>query len=1846
MRDIRVVGMGLRAPKSPNVHAFLDNLDQHVDMTTESRRYPENYMGLPPRTGTLEPQGFDSTFFGYNAKQADSLDHGIRILLHTTYEALLDAGISKESLDGDSRTGVFIGHCFSDMYQYNSSFFNEKTGNEIVNEAHCMAANKISFFFNLKGPSMTIDTACSSSLVAMDMAVKAIKEGTIDRAIVGGISMTLNPSVNKSFHAFSMLSPDGRCYSFDDRANGYCRSEAVATIIISSSPTDRNYYCRVAGSGSNNNGHMKEGITFPSGEAQFRLADQVAFSNNIQTRRVRFVEAHGTGTTAGDKQELEGLLRFYGAHSKGLRIGSVKSNMGHAEGASGIMSVCKALLMMRTDKIYANHDFQVSSHEPIKDGIFRVLKETEDYEFKKGDLIHVNNFGFGGSNAVVFLEKMDMISKYAAPTVPYSITNHPDLTDRQDASTIVANMMHGGLRYINGQKITRPVDVDRGLAIVFPGQGSQYEQMCKELYTSILIYRETIERLDSLLATETDGNAPSLVLLYEHGGEWMQARYSTLGIVSSQVAIANIMQENGISEPQYVIGHSIGEIAACYMSGAIDERTAIVLAYNRSKCVSMINDLKNGYIGSMIAVGLTVADVEQEINTLGLVETRIACYNATSGQTVSGPKTEVDILFNTLKARGVFVAQINTDGVAYHSKILDRSRDKIAEALYMKHSTSKELPDNLLPTSLKHYHPDVMIDLEFHCNNIASPVYFCHRIDELPSGTLVMEIGPSAILTSQMKRSRTDLHYCTLVEKGKPEQNLKRLSDLGLYVALEGHVPLGQDMTLYQTPDSMIGYENVLDSRQHFFIPTYRDYEFADKTGAKKVQFNLDTEWSSMRDHVVGGHNLFPAMGYVYAIWKVYENADLKISGLKIREGLVIERTAKKIELEVRLEHDGNVAVCFDGKVKVTATVHKVETEIKVPNCEESTGMTRAQFYSWIRRVGYAYRNMYMALDNIKPSDASIRTDVDWVSYFDSCLHLLLYTRETMAFPTGIDEVVLVKAGAKSGRVFRIDDVSVCTENIRISGVAMTPSLYNYSTTAVTRKQVFVPYFSDESIDPAEFHEVVRFCGGCVCLNGLTAKELWPNASELFSSDGKVFVTDMTDELYSRPPGTFTILVTDKQPPPSGWIVRSGRYALYGAKFTDVVFTSSYQDIRPDGRTYCITGAGAATSFVKTLSKEGYPAVVFSNQNTGMFVNDIQDDQVGLWVEMVNTSSPVEPGVSVHGSVRRPGMVESFEWIQSSTKSHTVTHAALNFRDVMRAYGQLKENDMRIGFEFSGFDNADGQRVCGVTTNGIANHCNPVYTFDIPADVTDAEAATIPVVYLTAYYALFGKAHVQPGDAVLIHAGSGGVGIAAINICQKRGIEVFTTCQTSKRQWIKDVFGLDDAHIGDSRSDAFVQTVLDGTAGRGVKCVVNSLSGDLLLAGLKCVMSGGSFCEIGKYDVMNGSAISLAILERNLSFHVIDLMPLLSDKRMHALWDEYLTAGFMSGEIKPLPMTLYPPEQTVQALRDMSQGKHRGKILIDFTKPVTGSVRMFKTFEVSGETHMITGGLGGFALCLADRLSMRGARAVVLIGRSNTPLGRWQQDMIDRIQTRGTMVVIHTSGIDHLPYDIDVDTVWHAATVYRDQMFTVMNPADWSEMLKVKPGGALAIRAMYPCAKIINVSSIVSYLGNPGQTNYAWANGALDDLGRNNIGCTTIQLGAVDNVGFVAQRDENLRILENADSLALVRVQEILDFCEEVYEEPNGVFSYYAKKVAETHAVADLSAWTMEDSCKMLQHIIGTSADTLKDMVDAPIDTLGMDSLSRVELINTIKQMGGPAIPPPTVGAMSIRVLTDKIKQK
>ena len=438
-----IVGIGCRFPGGANSpEAFWQLLRDGVEAVGEvpSDRYDVDsvFDPDPARKGTMytrrggfvdDIDRFDAAFFGFSPREASRVDPQHRLLLEIAYEALEDAGLSADQAAG-SRTGVFVGfsaHDYSSiqMYPFNRHLIDSHS---MTGGASSIAANRISYMLDLRGPSFIVDTACSSALTAVHLAMRSLRNGECDLALAGGAQLNLTPEISIGFCKASMISPDGRCHAFDARANGYVRGEGGGLVLLK--PLDAavadgdRIYAVLVGTGINQDGGVG-GMTVPSAEAQEEMLRTGLADAGLEPDAIQYAEAHGTGTPVGDPIEAAALGAVFGhAGSNGGRfpIGSVKTNIGHLEAGAGAAGLIKSALALHHGEIPPSLNFEEPSPDIDFDALaLRVVTELEPWPSNGGvPAATINSFGFGGANANAVLQ--------AAPRVEASVDSTPEQT--------------------------------------------------------------------------------------------------------------------------------------------------------------------------------------------------------------------------------------------------------------------------------------------------------------------------------------------------------------------------------------------------------------------------------------------------------------------------------------------------------------------------------------------------------------------------------------------------------------------------------------------------------------------------------------------------------------------------------------------------------------------------------------------------------------------------------------------------------------------------------------------------------------------------------------------------------------------------------------------------------------------------------------------------------------------------------------------------------------------------------------------------------------------------------------------------------------------------------------------------------------------------------------------------------------------------------------------------------------------------------------------------------------------------------------------------------------------------
>ncbi|KAG5885209.1 hypothetical protein JTB14_012232 [Gonioctena quinquepunctata] len=628
------------------------------------------------------------------------------------------------------------------------------------------------------------------------------------------------------------------------------------------------------------------------------------------------------------------------------------------------------------------------------------------------------------------------------------------------------------------------------------------------------------------------------------------------------------------------------------------------------------------------------------------------------------------------------------------------------------------------------------------------------------------------------------------------------------------------------------------------------------------------------------------------------------------------------------------------------------------------------------------------------------------------------------------------------------------------------------------------------------------------------------------------------------------------------------------------------------------------------------------------------------------------------------GDLASLRWIEGplgyykgddpNTELCHVYYAPLNFRDIMLATGKLPPDalpgdlagqDCILGLEFSGRDSS-GKRVMGmVAAKSLATTvlADPGFLWEVPEKWSLEEAATIPVVYGTSYYALVVRGGLKPGESLLVHAGTGGVGQASIAIALHMGCTVFTTVSSqAKRDFLKKTFPqLKDEHIGNSRDTSFEQMVLTQTDGRGVDCVLNSLAASQLQASVRCLAVGGRFLEIGKVDLSNNSPLGMSIFLKNTTFHGILLDALFdsdsSDKRQVM---KLVSDGIESGAVRPLAKTVFSEHQVEQAFRFMASGKHIGKVLLQIReeesrktqRPAVKTVGAIpRTYMDPEKSYVLVGGLGGFGLELAKWLIIRGATKIVLTSRSGVKTG-YQSLCVRRWREKGLKVVISTAdattekGAKRLLEEANalgpVGGIFNLAVVLRDAMMENQSEADFKTVCKPKIDGSKQLdvvsKTLAPQLDyFVNFSSVSCGRGNAGQANYGLANSAMERIAeaRQAAGLPgiAIQWGAIGDVGLILETMGG-NDTEVGGTLPQ-RMSSCLATMDTFLQQPHSVVAsmVLAEKRKGTGGGSQIS---LTDA---VGNILGIK-DTSNIAPTASLADLGMDSLMGAEIKQTLER--------------------------
>nr|VFJ91500.1 MAG: Acyl transferase domain-containing protein [Candidatus Kentron sp. LFY] len=781
----------------------------------------------------------DALFFGISPREAEALDPQQRLLLEVAWEALEDAGLVPKQLAG-SATGVFVGGFIVDHITKSTSPYNrDLLGTySAVSFTHTILSARIAYVLDLHGPCMTMDTACSSSLVAFHQACQSIRAGESEIALVGGVNVMYRPEIPISMCKSQLLAADGRSKSFDARGDGYGRGEGAGVVVLKPLDAAKRdgdaIYAVVCGTGVNQDGRT-EGITLPNGEAQAALIRRVWEKSGISPSEIAYFEAHGTGTAAGDPIECNALGAVLGQeHSPPNRppedacfVGSLKANIGHLEAGAGIASVIKTSLCLKHRQIPPVANLEEPNPKiPFEALGLRLPRKLEPIpEAKRPAYAGINSFGYGGTNAHVILEEAPAAERSPieeALDTPYLLPlsarsekalsalaqSYLDFLSAPETSPLRDICYSAGVRREHhNHRLALIADSHDGMAeqlqsfvkgegghlltgqvfpgqearpvFVFTGMGPQWWAMGRELLQHEPVFRQVAEECDAVFQELSGWSILTEMRSGEADSKMSETHIAQPANFIVQAGLSALWRAWGI-EPAAIVGHSVGDVTASYISGILGLEDAMLVSYHRSRLQKTVAGQ-----GKMLAAGLAMDEAQ---TLLGIDGERVsfAAVNSPASVTLSGDPDTLERMAKELQARGIFNRFLKVE-LAYHSHIMDSLKDEFRAVLSTLRPRTPSVP--YYSTVLGQRVEDAVCDGEYWCNNIREPVLFAKSIANLMEDghRLFLEVGPHPVLSTAIKECL--MHrgakgtVISSLHREKPERANLREALGGLYIA-------------------------------------------------------------------------------------------------------------------------------------------------------------------------------------------------------------------------------------------------------------------------------------------------------------------------------------------------------------------------------------------------------------------------------------------------------------------------------------------------------------------------------------------------------------------------------------------------------------------------------------------------------------------------------------------------------------------------------------------------------------------------------------------------------------------------------------------------------------------------------------------------------------------------------------------------------------------------------------------------------------------------------------------------------------------------------------------------------
>ncbi|WP_399196992.1 SDR family NAD(P)-dependent oxidoreductase, partial [Streptomyces sp. WAC 01325] len=1638
------------------------------------------------------------------------------------------------------------------------------------------------------------------------------RSGECDLALAGGATVMATPTIFLEFARQGGLAGDGRCKSFADGADGTGWAEGGGVLVLERlSDARRNNHpvlAVVRGSAVNQDG-ASNGLTAPNGPSQQRVIRQALASAGVDASEVDAVEAHGTGTRLGDPIEAQALLATYGqahADDEPLLLGSIKSNIGHAQAAAGVASVVKMVMALREQTLPRTlHVDEPSSHVDWSVGAVELL--TEERAWPRGERPRragVSSFGISGTNAHVILEEAPAAtsprrpeSPTPVPVIPWALSGRsrqamdaqsdrlatflaerPELspldiglslaTSRAalDHRAVVLGRDADELRSRLAMPAVTGVVTEGRTAWMFTGQGSQRLGMGRELHTAYPQFARAFDETAALLEAELSGvdgfPLPLRAVLFadedsEAAALLDRTGYAQAALFTVETALASLLDSWGL-RPDLVLGHSIGEYAAAYTAGIFELPDAVRLVAARAR---LMQALPEG--GAMAAVE---AD-EGEVADLLTADVTIAAVNGPTAVVVSGTEEGVERVMAAVRERGRRVTRLRVSH-AFHSPLMEPMLDEfttVAEQITYHRPT---LPAVSTLTGATLGDGDWTTP-DYWVRQVREAVRFHDAArtaaDELGS-VRFLEVGPDPVLSAMVEPA----FALSALRRNLPEAEAALRAVAELYVrgtavhwpaVFEGSGAVRTALPTYAFQRERYWLRDVgsagnarglgLRAADHPLLGAAVPVAGSDAVLLTARLSTAVAPW--LADHVVGEAVVIPGTALVELALAAADRAGCdRVDELTLQAPLILPEQGS-IQIQIALDApDGTGArplrlygrhdrtqdddsiwtlhaegTVSDGEAPAGSTelrtwppadAEQIDTTGLYDRLAE-TGLRYGSAFRGLRQVWARGEELYVEAALPEGADPEANAFALHPALLDSVLHALALRADEQqgallpfawtgvschAVGADIVRVRIVPRGSGTYALHIADATGApvaAVESLLLRPAS--PAQFAAGAAATNAEHLYRVEWTPADAEPA------AAAGRVPVLRMPADAEPWHGAGLAlvpYGGDGDAAVTGTVLLPVRR--GAGTAAVTEVLAAVREWVTDE-RFAAVRL----VVVTNGAVAVR-DGETPDAGGAGV-WGLVRSAMNE-HPdrfALVDVDDDPASYrlAASIDDQQVAvragqLWVpRMVRMASggvlvpPVGVGAGWRMDVVAQGRLDGVALVPEEPRALGpgevrvgVRAAGVNFRDVLNVLGMYPGDAGRLGHEGAGVvvetgagvtDLVVGDRVMGLLDGAFA----PTAVTDgrlltrIPEGWSFEQAASVPIVFLTAYYALVDLAGLEAGESVLVHSAAGGVGTAAVQLARHLGAEVYATASEPKWPVVRGL-GVAEERIASSRTTEFEQRFQSG-----VDVVLDSLAGEFVDASLRLVRAGGRFVEMGKTDVRDAEEVRA---EHGIDYTAFDLIDAGPD-RIAEMFAALLNL-FEDGALRPAPVTAYPISRAPEALRLLGQAKHVGKVVISVPSPWSGE-----------GTVLITGGTGGLGAEVARHLvSEHGVRELLLVSRRGpeAPGARELAAELGEVGARIEVRVCDVSDRAELAAVLDgveLSGVVHAAGVLDDGLVADLTPERLARVMAAKVESALHLHELTAdrdLSAFVLFSSFAGVVGNAGQAAYSAANNILDAL--------------------------------------------------------------------------------------------------------------------------------------------------------